>query len=175
MRRWVSRMTSAVTHRSAGSERIQRQVASAALSYRWEWVSRVCAGGSGARASSCSLCVNSAPSMREVPAASSRSCSLVDLLDPPGEIRHSIQNSGGGLGLNQRLEDRRGVVVDPLLRYRVAADGRGVPFSAHFRPVPGLVHAKSLFFRGHMQEMRLSRFRLISLPFRLGDIGRTGE
>ena len=50
---------------------------------------------------------------------------LVDLFDPLRQIRHSIQNAGGSLSLNQQLENGLGVVVYPQRRYCVAADGYG--------------------------------------------------
>ena len=54
---------------------------------------------------------------------------LVDLLDPSRQIRHPIQNAGGSLGLDQQVQEHRGIVADPLPRDGIAADTFGVIWS----------------------------------------------
>ena len=47
---------------------------------------------------------------------------LVDLLNPSGQVRHPIQNAGGGFGPNQQVQYGCGIVAHPLLWDDIAAD-----------------------------------------------------
>ena len=65
---------------------------------------------------------------------------LVGLLDPSWQIRHLLQNAGGGLGLDQQPGYGHDIVAQPLLGNGVAADVSGGHFKFISRLFPTFSH-----------------------------------